>query len=254
MHGTYLYCLVRRTRKPVLSRVPPGLPGAEPPALANVEGDVWMVTADVPLERYGPEPLETALKDLDWVTAVALAHEGVIEHVVRMPGAVVIPMKLFTMFSTEARAAAEMRRRKRTLDRVFDRIAGCEEWGVRVLRGDGRAAPKKAAKPESGAAFLAARKQARDESRRAARDASDAADAAYASLSALARDGRRRPADTAAAAVALLDAAFLVPSRQRARFHAAAARIAKDVRDRGARMTLTGPWPPYNFVSADGQS
>jgi hypothetical protein len=220
----------------------------------NIEGDLWMVKADVPLERYGPGPLEASLRDFDRVAAVALAHEAVVEYVARMQGAAVIPMKLFTMFSTEERAAAEMRRRKRALDRVFDRIAGCEEWGVRVLRREGGATPARVARPRTGTAFLAARKQARDESTRVARAASEAADAAFASLSALARDGRRRTGDDAGTQAPLLDAAFLVPSRTRARFHAAAARIAKDVQDSGARMTLTGPWPPYNFVSAEGES
>jgi hypothetical protein len=51
----------------------------------------------------------------------------------------------------------------------------------------------------------------------------------------------------------LLDAAFLVPVRRRARFRALAERAAEDVLQRGGRLTLTGPWPAYNFVSAAGQ-
>ena len=32
---------------------------------------------------------------------------------------------------------------------------------------------------------------------------------------------------------------------------AAARRLARDVARSGGRMTLTGPWPPYNFVDTD---
>lgn len=254
MHGTYVYCVIRRTRRPGLTGVPPGLPDAEPAAVTNVADDIWMATAQVPLATYGPAPLETALKDLDRVASIALAHERIVEHFTKMAGAAVIPMKLFTMFSSQARAAAEMRRRRGALDRVFDRVAGCEEWGVRVLRDGERRGAVKTGRPETGTAFLAARQQARAEARNAARLAADAADAAYTSLAALARDGRRHDSGTVGTVVPLLDAAFLVPSRHRARFHAAAARLARDVQESGARMTLTGPWPPYNFVSADALS
>ena len=47
----------------------------------------------------------------------------------------------------------------------------------------------------------------------------------------------------------LLDAAFLVPVRRRARFRAAAADAARQVTQQGAQFTVTGPWPAYNFVS-----
>jgi hypothetical protein len=80
--------------------------------------------------------------------------------------------------------------------------------------------------------------------------AAEAAEAAFTSLSEIARDGRRRGDDVPADARPLLDAAFLVHAGSRRRFHAAAERVAKDVARSGAQLTLTGPWPPYNFVGA----
>ena len=250
MHrAVYIYCVVRSARKPPAATVPPGLPGAERPAPVKLDERLWMVTASVPLDHYGSLPLEEALRDLDWVASIALAHEAVVEHFVRVPGTAVIPMKLFTMFSTDARAAAEMRKRRPQLERVFDRIEGCEEWGIRVVRAAAAPPPRGEPRPASGTAFLAARKQARDASREAVATAATAADDAFDSLAGIARESRRR-ADGAAGGVApLLDAAFLVPTRQRARFRTAAERLARDVAARGATMTLTGPWPPYNFVA-----
>lgn len=248
--AVYVYCLVRSARKPAAATVPPGLPGGERPAPSKLDDRLWMITAGVPLDRYGPGPLEASLRDIDWVTSIALAHEAVVEHFVRAPGASVIPMKMFTMFSTDARAAAEMRKKRRELDEVFARIDGCEEWGVRVTRGALQTSPVKGAKPRTGAAFLAARKQTRDEARNAVAAAAEAADAAFAALSEIAREGRRRTDGVPGGVAPLLDAAFLVPARRRSRFHAAAERAAKDVALRGAVMTLTGPWPAYNFVAA----
>jgi hypothetical protein len=246
----YAYCLVRSVGRPSTARVPPGLPGAERPSPHALDRDLWLIAAPVPLDTYGPGALEASLKDIDWVSGVALAHEGVVEHFARARGATVIPLKLFTMFSTIERALDEMGMRAVDLRKVFRRIEGCEEWGVRVLRGAAVRRPR----PEpmttrSGAAFLAARKKERESSRAAAAAAADAAERAFASLLRIARDGRRQTPATDLAAAPLLDAAFLVPARHRARFHAAAERLARDVNENGGRMTLSGPWPPYNFVA-----
>ncbi len=247
--ATYVYCVIRSARKPALARLPAGLPGAESPQLAEVDAGMWLVLATVPLDRYGPGPLEESLRDLQWVSSTAVAHEAVVEHFGQLRGVTVIPMKLFSMFSSPARAIAEMRRRRRRLAALFDKFHGCEEWGVRILRGTPRWPGKAAEKPASGAAFLAARKRARDESVDALRASAEAADGAYALLAELAADHRRRDREVSGVVPPLLDAAFLVPVRRRARFRAAAADAARQITQQGARLTVTGPWPAYNFVS-----
>lgn len=245
---TYVYCIARSARKPGTARIPPGLPGADRPVVRTLSDGLWLVTASVPPDQYGPGVLEASLRDIEWVGSIALAHEGVVEDLARRRGVSVIPMKLFTLFSTPDRATVEMRRRRRDLARVFARIEGCEEWGVRVTRGGQRGPARPTAPPQTGAAFLAARKQVRDEAARTARDAAEAAETGFAELAGIARDGRRR---TGAAPAPLLDAAFLVPSRRRTRFHAAAERLAKDLAESGGRLTLSGPWPAYNFVDVE---
>lgn len=234
--------------------MPAGLPAANQPVLVPLDSSTWLVTASVPLDRYGPEILDAALHDLTWVGEIAMAHEAVVECVAAAAGAAVIPMQLFTMFRTVERAVAEMQGRAAELDLLFRRIAGCEEWGVRVVHGDrrptaGRGNPP--ASPRSGAAFLAARKQVRDAARETTQLAAETADAAFSALAAIARDGLRRGEEPASAARPLLDAAFLVPSRRRVRFHAEVDRLAQSVARRGARITLTGPWPPYHFVKLE---
>jgi hypothetical protein len=249
--AAYIYCLVQIARRPAARRAPRGLPGAKAPEAVEVADRLWMILSEVPLDQYGPGPLEASLKDLDFVSRIAVAHESVVEHFSTLSGATVIPMTLFTMFSSIDRAVAGMRARSPELKSVFRRLEGCEEWGVRVLRGQ-PAGKKKAAdlKPSTGTAFLAARKQARDDARAATAAAATAADTVYESLAELSADHRRRTAEAPGAVAPLLDAAFLVPTRQRARFQSAARKVAKNVSATGAQMTLTGPWPPYNFVGS----
>jgi hypothetical protein len=220
-----------------------------------------MVMARMPLDVYGPEPLAKALQDLQWVSGVAVAHEAVVEHFSRQAGATVIPMKLFTMFSTTERAIEEMRLRRDAIDPVIRRVAGCEEWGVRITRtASARPAARAprgraSARPASGAAFLAAKKQARDDARESTRAAAAAAEAVFESLAGIAREARRRDdVPEGAAFPPVLDAAFLVPSGKRARFRAAATRLAAAATKAGARLTVTGPWPAYNFVQNEPSS
>jgi gas vesicle protein GvpL/GvpF len=247
--ATYVYCVVRSARKPSAARVPSGLPGAERPHLDQVSPKIWVVHAAVPLDRYGTQALEESLRDLEWVSAIAVAHEAVVEFFARTRGATVIPMKLFTLFSTPARAITETRRRSEWLASLFAKLQGCEEWGVRIMRRP-RSGASDGLRPATGAAFLAARKRARDESQAALRDSAQAADDAYEVLAGIAADHRRRQQEASGVIPPLLDAAFLVPVRRRARFRALAARAAESVLERGGRLTLTGPWPAYNFVSA----
>ena len=251
--ATYVYCVVQSARKPSIAGVPGGLTGAASVRLDRVDSNVWLVHAPVPAERYGTAALEQSLRDLEWVSGIALAHEAVVEYFAARRGATVIPMKLFTLFSTPERAVAEMRRRRARLGPVFAKLRGCEEWGVRIMRGGSHSTPKPAVRAATGSAFLAARKRARDESAAARRDSAAAAADAYERLAEIATDHRRRPGEPGGVVPPLLDAAFLVPVRRRAKFQAAAARAAQSVTRGGGRFTLTGPWPAYNFVSAPGE-
>src|SRR4029453_9286926 len=79
---------------------------------------------------YDGAAIERRLSDLDWVSACALAPEAVVQHVAAQGPTV--PIKLFTLFTSDDRAVAHVRRRRRGLARVIRRIAGRQEWGVRI--------------------------------------------------------------------------------------------------------------------------
>ncbi len=262
MAGTavYLYCLVRAPRKPSVTRVPPGLTGAARPEPVKAANSLWLVAADVPLDVYGPSHLESRLRDLQWVSEAAVAHEAVVEHFARMLNVAVVPMKLFTMFSSIDKALADVRARRTTLDRTLRHIAGCEEWGVRVTRSRttetservSRTSTPARASVKGGTAFLVARRDARTAARAARLETIEVADEAFRQLRRLARDARRRERQAEPGSnPPLLEAAFLVTVAARTRFKAAARRQSVSCADAGAEMTLTGPWPAYNFVDEE---
>jgi hypothetical protein len=47
----------------------------------------------------------------------------------------------------------------------------------------------------------------------------------------------------------VLDAAFLVAPARLPRFKATAKKAAASLSPHGYALTLSGPWPPYNFVT-----
>ena len=49
--------------------------------------------------KYRPADVPALMRDIDWVAARAAEHDAMVEHL--LASAVVIPMKLFTLFSTD---------------------------------------------------------------------------------------------------------------------------------------------------------
>ncbi len=252
--ATYLYCLVRAAREPSLRAAPAGLPGAGRPRAIDAGGGLWLVAADAPLERYGEKPIERGLRDLAWVSSVAVPHEAVVEHVAR--NGTVVPMKLFTLFRSDTRALEHVAKRRKRIDRVVERIEGREEWGLRVLL-DEAAALRRArddaqavAPGAPGAAFLLRKKKEHDLAREVIEHARDRAEGLFELLAGQADDARRRPPPPGEVGKrVLLDAAFLLQRKKAKAFQTKVRAEAKRLADRDYQLTLTGPWPAYTFVS-----
>jgi hypothetical protein len=231
------------------------------PRLLAIDRGLAAVVADAPLDRYGEEAINRGLANLDWVSKAAVAHEAVVEHFVDADA--VLPMKLFTIFTSDERALRHLSGERSRLTATVKRVAKHQEWGVRVLldraaamadaerRTDGkRRSAGSDSKASSGLAYLSRKKAHRDASAELATKARDTVAALYDRLAAKARLARRRSAREmpAQGGSLLLDAAFLVPRSRSQSFRALAAREARALAPQGYAVTLTGPWPPYTFV------
>jgi hypothetical protein len=249
----YLYGLVRGERAPSLTRAPAGLPGTGPLRVLDGGRGIWLVTGPAPEARYGDAAIERGLKDLDWVSQCAVAHERVIRHFAAR--AATVPARLFTIFRSDERALVHVRISARRLARVFARVEGCEEWGIRIFAETPPAPPARTPAKTSadvGRRFLERKRDLQRAARATAASAPRAALAAFRRLSRHARAQRKLPiAATGAASRLLLDAAFLVPRERRGDFREAAAAAARNGSRDGIRLALTGPWPAYNFVDED---
>ena len=251
--GTYVYCVVAADRRPRLARVPSGLPGAGPVRLLEVEKRLLIVVADLPMDRYSESAINTGLSDLNWISRIAVAHEAVVESFIASTA--VLPMKLFTIFTSDGRALEHVRGQRARIAGLVKRVADHHEWGVRVVLDRTRAAAarpsrKSAVRGGTGAAYLVQKKAQRDAAAQLASRARETVAQLFDRLAARAGDAKRRSARElpAQGGPLLLDAAFLVPRGRAATFRALAARESKSLARQGYGLTMTGPWPPYTFV------
>jgi gas vesicle protein GvpL/GvpF len=219
--------------------------------LLDVEPGLYVAVADAPLSRYGEAAINRGLSDLEWVSRAAVSHEAVIASFIGETA--VLPMKLFTIFTSDARALEHITSQRTRIAALVKRVTNHQEWGVRLVLD--RAPPVariKRANPSGarGAAYLSHKKAQRDATVELASRARETVARLYDRLEAKSKLARRRSASElpVQGGPLLLDAAFLVPRARAAAFKALTAREARTLSRQGYGMTVSGPWPPYTFV------
>lgn len=248
--ATYVFCLVQSGRAPSLRGVPESVPGAGAPRLISIDRQVWAVVADAPLARFSSEQLQSEFQDVEAISRHALAHAAVIQFFFRR--APVIPLKLFTLFSTDERARAYLQSRGPRLRKLLAELRGMEEWGVRVIASQttqGRAGSARSL--SSGRDYLVIKKRLSEQRVAPPRATVSDVKGALKTLARLASKvrketfpppGRNRPF--------VAGASMLVRTNRRVQWKKAAARLTEALAKRGHRLELSGPWPPYHFVAS----
>ena len=250
--ATYVYCVVKSAKAPSLARATKGIAGAEKPRLLDAGDGYRVVVASAPLTKYSAEKINARLEDIEWVAERGAEHEALVEHVAEQ--GTVVPMKMFTLFSNDERVLAHVGKMKKTLERVVDRIAGCDEWGLRILFDEAEATrlaaeEARASKPASGRSFLERKKKQQDVRRALNASAADEVDGLFDALGKIAKRSVRRAApNRELAGRVLLDAVFLLPKKEVKRFQKTIGGTAEELAKRGFHVALTGPWPAYSFI------
>jgi hypothetical protein len=240
----YVYCLVHARRPPDLTGAPAGIGGSNGSRAIDAGRSLWLVAGEAPLALYSERAIEKGLKSLEWVSKVALAHEGMIEHV--MASGTVVPMKMLTLFAGEENALAHVQSIRPRLERLVARLAGRVELGVRLwFEPAGVTIAREVVSGNAGAQFLMAKKRRRDAEREARFLAHTRAQEIFDELETLADDATRRTVPIGpTTGKLLLDGAFLVRATAEKKFRSSIDRMQKKLSSRGLELDLTGPWPP----------
>lgn len=174
------------------------------------------------------------------------------ERVIRTWHAVadVVPMRFGGALSDEAAVRAHLGEHRDAYLRSLARVSGCVEMGVRALLSPppSPVAGEDAAKPapRSGAAYLEARRHRYSAENRQREQCAALEQALLSKAAPLCREHRTELSPPRPGEPALCSLYFLVPREGVSAFRAALSSVPPG--DAPASLSLSGPWPPFNFV------
>ncbi len=265
--GTYLYCFFEDAG----GRVTPGEVGIDPESPLELvrHNGVVAVVAEVPLAEYCRTKWEEPQQELGWLLPRLQEHGQVIDRLrAQRP---VLPVRFGTIFQTRDRIQQILADRGREIRRQLKRFEGKEEWGVKVYirpemveKKARRTNPilarvqKQLKEVSPGRAYFH-RKKLEAMRREAHRTVEKS----------LARQiwGRLRHAEkpclskrlfgkelTGRPEPMLLNLVLLVDTDKVAKFRSDVDRISQRYASWGCLFEVSGPWPPYSFCSALGDT
>lgn len=255
----WAYCVVTAERA---GEAAEDLMGVEPGSRVEVvvEGPLAMLVSQVPLARYNDQELRKHLEDIDWLERTARGHEAVQQAV--LARTVLVPLRLCTIYHDIDRIRAALEQNAGVLARNLSALAGAKEWGVKLfldsasVRGAGPAGAADR-KPDSGTSYLAARQLERDRSVLVDERCQQCAEEIREVVGGLATDERINPVQRREAhgreAEMILNAAYLVADERVAQLRETVSDLQREWTDQGLLVELTGPWPPYNFVTESAE-
>jgi hypothetical protein len=222
------------------------------------EGEVCALISRVRLDDFDEQPLREHLADMAWVEQAARRHQQVLDAV--LGRCTPLPMRLCTLYADEEGLRQMLEHQQDDLRAALGDLRGTLEWGVQCFAGGGPVAPSGAdATPAAGAAAISGRDylqrklQARRVDERADTQLDQICDHLHAELCSVAVAGRlgtpQRSELSPHGKPMVLNAFYLVANEQREAFGARVTELHEQHGERGLELHLTGPWPPYNFVT-----
>jgi hypothetical protein len=222
------------------------------------------VLSRVPADEYDADRIEARLTDLNWLGEQGLAHERVVAALVDRT--TVLPMRLFTLFSSDEALYAECEQRAEWMRETLARLEGVRQWDLKVAYDADRmlatigesshevaAIDAELAQASPGRSYLL-RKQRDDVARTAVRKAVGAlGEEVLAGLASVTTDVKRMAPPSSVEPGELpvvLAAALLVGRADEARLRALLDEEAARLEARGVTIGCSGPWAAYRFVGA----
>jgi len=231
------------------------LTGIEGRAVRDIEeAGLVAVVSDVPEDAYDQAALDESVRDGEWLTPRATAHQSV-NAAVHAATDAVLPVPFGTIYRTDERVREMLRTRADELRAKLEAVRGRAEWVIALYRDTVQAAEHLSTVRDAlehnepvaagpGRRYLEDRKSEsarRGELRRLDEEATNSAHHAIGRVSKLSFE--EPVVDTAADLVARTT--YLLRRSDEHRMHDAIRGFNGDWQERGYELRATGPWPPY---------
>ena len=210
----HLYALVRR-------------PAAVPSVGGIGHGSLRAVELEQGIDAVVSDTADAAPQNEEAI----LAHAQVVQALGEANDAV-LPARFATGVESDDALRAGVAGKREQIVAALERVDGCVELGVRVLRPDGGADSR----PTTGAEYMRRRLEQVGRAQALGRDI-------HQTLAGLARESTSR---VVARDDLVLTAAYLLPRATVEQFRSALQVVEAEHRD--VTLVLTGPWPPYSFA------
>ena len=270
--GLYLYCLYRGGDSlPVRGRTQTGIPelvgiDGDHKVFTLSRGDIHAALSLVPWQEFAAAPLEQRMRDLEWVAPRVLSHERIIEEI--MKHYPVMPMRFCTIFTSRDRIEELVKIHHAKIIRFFSDSADKEEWGVKGYINGGRLEEAKRLTPAArdvdvklqeaspGLAYLLRKKRDLAAKGGLSGMVLQIEEEVVQGLLAHAVKGVRNKAlqleGVEGREEMIFNAAFLVLKTGVRTFRQKVKETEEKYRSQGLTLSVTGPWPPYNFCPVFG--
>ena len=236
----YLYGISKPSGKKPAQLAAAGIDGVHP-VRPLACGDYLCWVSEVDGKSFS-EAIQSNMENLEWLALHSVRHQQAVGEI--FSGQTIIPARFGTVFSAEPALLKDVQARKRSLEKVFTKIAGAEEWGVKVFAAQAPSTPVPQ-QVRSGKEYLklksASLKKGPDRDTSGLQEFQDALDK-------IALDSAPSGKVSGTQPNLLWQATFLVPPKRRKSWDAALQAFVKKWSGK-RRIEVNGPWPPYSFVA-----
>ena len=194
------------------------------------------------------ENLARNMENLEWLAEVSVRHQQVVAAIAQQRD--ILPARFGTVFRSPTSLSSDVSKHKDQLAGDLQRIGGCEEWGVKVF--GLQAQPAAVVGAKSGRDYLRAKAAALRAD--GPRDSDPEVQRLRKAVEGLAVETAPGSGAVSRGQRGLQwQASLLVKRSQRDRLQQLLARFSREW-EQQRRIELSGPWPPYSFVSRGGKT
>jgi Gas vesicle synthesis protein GvpL/GvpF len=249
----YVYAVTRDAAAPHVD----GVDGTQRFGTVTIDR-ISAVYTPVDAEAFSQEAIDARAGDLEWLGAIGYRHQDVVSDL--MKHTAIVPLRAFTLFSSEEALRAYLHEQREMLGKALDRLDGKQEWTLRVELDPARWSESLASRVPSlrdlqneiagaapGKAFLL-RKKLDDEKKKASHVAEQEV---VAEIERWIVEKLR--CESVAETREHRDGAFpqinvLLNRDEEAGLQELHAEMTARYESEGVTLGLTGPWPPYTFA------